>query len=101
MEISFTPDASTVAVQTVRTVPTTGTAEQRAADVAAQTALCTDVDRVRGAGALQIFHPQVIKREEPGKAMPARAVNVRRGGVFARAGAAAGAPAARVRALSP
>ena len=101
VELSFTQDASTVAVQTVRTAPTTGTAEQCAADLAAQTALCSDIEKVRAAAAIQIFKPQVIKREEPGKAMPARSAKVRRRGVFARAGASASGQAAQARAASP
>lgn len=99
-EISFTPDASTVAVQAVRTAPTTGTAQQRAADLAAQTVLCADVDQVRSGAAVQMFSPRVIKREEPGKAMPARNIKVRRGGLFVRASTGAAQQATRARAIS-
>jgi len=97
-EISYTQDAATVAVQAVRTAPTTGTAEQRAADLAAQTALCADVDQVRTEAGVQIFKPQVVKREAPGKAMPVRKGRVRRSGLFVRAGA--GQSAARARSVS-
>jgi hypothetical protein len=99
-EISFTQDGSTVAVQAVRTSPTTGTEEQRAADRAAQTAVCAHVDQVRAGAAVQVYQPEVIKREEPGKAMPVRNVKVRRGGLFVRAAAGAGQQAARMRAVS-
>lgn len=99
-EISFTADASTVAVQAVRTTPTTGTAEQRAADVAAQTALCADVDAARAAAGVRAFNPQELSREAPGKPMPARTAKVRRGGVFAKSRAAASS-AARLHARSP
>ncbi len=99
-EISFTQDASTVAVQAVRTIPTNGTAEQRAADQAAQTTLCADVDAVRPGAALRGYQAQVTRREEPGKAMPTRNVKVKRGGLFVRSAAGAGQSAARARAAS-